>query len=314
MTNRRSTRDEDRNVRGALRASAVLTGFMLITLPLMPIQALLVAFAPSWARALPHWYHRKVCRIVGVRLHIEGEVPRDRPVLLISNHVSWLDIPVISAVAPVSFVAKKEVGGWPFVSWLARLQRSVYVDRTRRTSIGVTANAMIARLHAGDALVLFAEGTSSDGARVLPFRTSLFAAAKPTTVAEAAPPDAVVQTLALAYTHIHGLPLRRADRHMIGWYGDMEMGGHAWALLKSGPIDVRIRLGAPVPLHEFADRKALARHTEHQIRASVVELLRGRPVVVPAPPADPNGSGAATTRAPASVDRDESPLAPDSRV
>ena len=87
---------------------AVLAGFMGLTLPLMPVQALLVRISQPAARRFPHWYHRKVCRILGIRLHIEGDVPPG-PVLLVSNHTSWLDIPVLSAVAPVSFVAKSEV-------------------------------------------------------------------------------------------------------------------------------------------------------------------------------------------------------------
>ena len=84
-----------------------------------------------------------------------------------------------------------------------------------------------------------------------------------------------MQTLAIVYTHLHGLPLGRADRPLVGWYGDMEMGSHAWQLLKSGPLDVHIRLGTPVPLDAFADRKALARHSEGEVRAAVVQLLRG---------------------------------------
>ena len=145
----------------------------------MPVQALLLRVGSSGARAFPHWYHRQVCRLLGIRIHIDGAVVRDRPVLLVANHTTWLDIPVLSAVAPVSFVAKKEVGTWPFVSSLARLQRSVFVDRTRRTAVGQAAGEILARLAQGDTVVLFAEGTSSDGNRVLPFMTSLFAAAKP---------------------------------------------------------------------------------------------------------------------------------------
>ena len=98
---------------------------------------------------------------------------------LISNHVSWIDISVLSAVAPVSFVAKQEVASWPFVSWLAKLQRSVFIDRNRRSEVGDKANEILNRLAAGDHIVLFAEGTSSDGNSVIPFKTSLFAAAKP---------------------------------------------------------------------------------------------------------------------------------------
>ena len=268
-----------------LLAATRLACFMAFTLPLMPMQAALVQSWPHGARRFPHWYHRRVCRLLGIRVRVEGELAPGQPVLLIANHTSWLDIPVISAAAPVSFVAKKEVAAWPFVSWLARLQRTVFVDRTRRTSVGNTAGEMIERLATGDTLVLFAEGTSSDGNRVLPFKTSLLAAAKPTrgAIAEAGAADgaeaagvaAVVQTLAIVYTHLHGLPLGRADRYLVGWYGDMELARHAWALLQAGPLDVTVRLGDPVPLAQFADRKALARHSEGRVRAEVVDLLRG---------------------------------------
>jgi 1-acyl-sn-glycerol-3-phosphate acyltransferase len=259
-----------------LAAAGKLAGFLALTLPLMPVQAALVRLSPRAARRFPHWYHRRVCRLLGVRVRIEGALEPGVPVLLLANHASWLDIPVISAAAPVSFVAKKEVATWPFVSWLARLQRTVFVDRTRRTTVGETANEMIERLRCGDALVLFAEGTSSDGGRVLPFKTSLIAAAKPSKGAGGeAPHEAVVQTLAVAYTHLHGLPIGRADRPLIGWYGDMEMGGHVWQILKAGPIEVTVRFGAPIPLDDFPDRKALARHSETKVREEVVELLRG---------------------------------------
>lgn len=271
----------------ALRGGAVLAGFMALTLPLMPVQAALLRMSRGGARRFPHWYHRNVCRILGVRLTIEGEVAKDRPVLLVANHTSWLDIPVLSAVAPVSFVAKKEVGSWPFVSALARLQRTVFVDRTRRTAVGETAGEILERLAEGDAIVLFAEGTSSDGNRVLPFMTSLFAAAKPSSAVGAEPPDAVVQTLSLAYTRLHGIPLGRAERPMVGWYGDMEMLSHAWSLLKAGPLDVHIRLGPAVPLSAFADRKALARQSEAEVREHVVRILRCRnadePLTIAAP-------------------------------
>jgi 1-acyl-sn-glycerol-3-phosphate acyltransferase len=254
----------------------ILAGFTAMTVPLMPVQALLLKVSAQGARRFPHWYHKRVCRLLGIRLHIEGSVASGVPVLLISNHTSWLDIPVLSAVAPVSFVAKREVGTWPFVSALARLQRSVFVDRTRRSAVGEATGEIIDRLRAGDTVVLFAEGTSSDGNRVLPFRTSLFAAAKPSRALVGREHSACVQTLAIAYTRLHGVPLGRADRPRVGWYGDMELAGHAWELLKAGPLDVRIRIGRPVPLAAFADRKELARHTEMEVRRDLVELLRGR--------------------------------------
>lgn len=264
-----------------VRATALLVGFFALTVPLMPVQALLIALSPSGARRFPHWYHKRVCRLLGVRLHIEGEVAKGKSVLLVSNHVSWLDIPVLSAVAPLSFVAKKEVSRWPFVSALAKLQRTVFVDRERRSAVGATTNEMAERLKAGDTIVLFAEGTSSDGNRVLPFKTSLFAAAKTTAKTEQPARDVVVQTLALVYEKLHGVPLGRGGRPKVSWYGDMEMQSHAWQLLKAGPLDVTIRIGPPIALEAFHDRKDLARRTEAEVREQVVRILRGRPADEP---------------------------------
>ena len=279
-----------------LRAGSVLAGFTLLTVPLMPVQALLVRSGSGYARRLPHWYHRQVCRILGIRLHVEGAVARDKPVLFVANHTSWLDIPVLSAVAPLSFVAKKEVGTWPFVSSLARLQRTVFVDRERRASVGDTASEILERLAAGDNVVLFAEGTSSDGNRVLPFKTSLFAAAKPPERLGAKPPDAVVQTLSLVYTRLNGIPLGRHERPLVGWYGDMEMTGHAWKLLQSGTLDATVRLGPPVPLSEFADRKDLARKSEEEVRRGVVGILRAREAGAPIEVSDPPDEARRATR------------------
>src|SRR6476660_1453397 len=181
------------------RAWLVSAAFFAFTFPLMPLQLLFLWTGSRYARTFPNWYHRQVCRIVGIRLHIDGVVARERGVLLISNHVSWLDITVLSAVAPVSFLARRGVASWRFVSWPAKRQRSVFVDRNRRNEVGDKANEILDRLEAGDHVVLFAEGTSSDGNSVVPFKTGLFAAAKP--VGGRAMGDKVsAQTLALTYT------------------------------------------------------------------------------------------------------------------
>lgn len=280
------------------RAITLLSLFMVLTVPLMPVQAVLVRTSARGARRFPHWYHRQVCRLLGVHVTIEGAVENHQPVLLVSNHTSWLDIPVLSAVAPVSFVAKKEVGSWPFVSSLARLQRTVFVDRGSRQATGDTAGEILDRLSQGDTVVLFAEGTSSDGNRVLPFKTSLFAAVKPSRAIErpvetAAEPnrEPVVQMVAVVYTHLNGLPLGRGERPRVSWYGDMEMPPHAWALLGAGPLRVHVRVSEPVPLADYADRKALALSSERVVRSAVHGILRGRPadaalnVVEPAPEA-----------------------------
>lgn len=259
------------------RAFLLISAFALFTVPLMPVQLVLRAAGGEPARRFPHWYHRQVCRLLGVSVHTEGKVADDRPVLLVSNHVSWLDIPVLSAVAPISFVAKSEVAAWPFISWLAKLQNSVFVDRERPRLVHDTAREIVARLRRGDHIVLFAEGTSSDGNQVLPFKTSLFAAAKPRGDDAASIENGIyVQTIGLAYTHQYGLPLGRRGRPLVAWYGDMEIASHAWDLLKRGPLDVHVRIGEPVPLSDFADRKALASFTEEQVRDAVADILMPR--------------------------------------
>lgn len=268
-----------------VRAGLVLAAFFVLTVPLMPVQAAFLRLGlrgrRPWPRHFPHWYHRTLCRLLGVRLHVEGGLEPGAPTLLIANHVSWLDIPVLSAAAPVSFVAKREVSTWPFVKWLARLQRTIFVDRERRLTVGVTTGEIARRLALGDAIVLFAEGTSSDGNQVLPFRSALIGAAGIVPRGKTAPdgsepgrPAIEVRTLAIAYTHLHGLPLGRFQRPLVAWYGDMELGGHVWALLASGPLDVHIQIGPPVPLDRFADRKALAQHSEVEVRGMVAALLR----------------------------------------
>jgi len=265
-----------------IRAALILTLFFSFTIPLMPVQFLLLRLSARAARRFPHWYHRQVCRLLNIRLHVDGTLAQDNPVLIVANHVSWLDIPVLSALAPISFVAKKEVGTWPFIRWLAQLQRTVFVDRKRRGSVGGTADEITRRLRGGDIMVLFAEGTSSDGTHVLPFQSSLFAAIKPGKGQPRSTPDTpventdegiFVQTLAIAYTHIHGLPLSSRERPAVAWYGDMEMAGHAWQILKRGPIDVHIRLRAPAEMCDFADRKALSRQCETWVRADLAHLL-----------------------------------------
>ena len=172
-----------------LRAAARLSAFLALTLPLMLVQYFLITFGLPQAKTLPHRYHKLVCRLLGIRVKVIGSLDTARPALLVSNHVSWLDIPALSSAGPVCFVAKAEVSRWPFVSLLAKLQRTVFVDRTRRTLVKNKASEIADRLAQGDNIVLFAEGTSSDGNRVLPFRSSLFSAAclEPTATASKSP-------------------------------------------------------------------------------------------------------------------------------
>jgi 1-acyl-sn-glycerol-3-phosphate acyltransferase len=244
-----------------------LAGFALFTLPLMPVQQAFVWLWPAMARRFPMHYHRAVLRVLGVRLTVVGQPPARGPVLIVSNHVGWLDIVVLSALAPLSFIAKREVNAWPFFGTLARLQRTVFVDRERKTATGASRNQLQERLRAGDILVLFAEGTSSDGTRVLPFRSALFGAAEI--------PGVVVQPLTVAYVGHRNLPITRRLRPLYAWYGDMELPPHLWQALATGPIEVKVVVHPPLSVSVALDRKALCRRAETLVRRALVEALHG---------------------------------------
>src|SRR5690606_24235448 len=121
---------------GSLRAGVRLALFALHTLPLMPIQQALVSRGSPRAATLPWRYHQRNCRILGFEVHTHGRRSEARPTLFAANHISWIDIVVLSSLFPVSFVAKSEVGLWPFFGTLARLQRTVFVERrASRTAV-----------------------------------------------------------------------------------------------------------------------------------------------------------------------------------
>jgi 1-acyl-sn-glycerol-3-phosphate acyltransferase len=239
--------------------------FAALTLPLMPLQQVFVWFWPRMARAFPMHYHRLVCRILGIRVELSGKLPERGPLLVVSNHVSWLDIVVLSAVAPVSFVAKREVASWPFFSSLARLQRTVFVDRGRRHATASSRDDMRERLRAGDILVLFPEGTSSDGRRVLPFKSSFFGAAEIDGV--------LVQPVSIAYRSHRNLPMNRRLMPSYAWYGDMDLAPHLLEALAAGPVEAAVICHPPLSLSGELTRKALARHAEQQVRRGVALAL-----------------------------------------
>ena len=128
-----------------------------------------VGLGCRWVETLPAFYHRGCCRMLEFRVRLIGKPPAERPALFAANHVSYTDITILGSLIPGSFIAKAEVARWPFFGWLAKLQRTVFVDRKTRSS-AIQRDAISERLVAGDALILFPEGTSGDGNRPLPFR------------------------------------------------------------------------------------------------------------------------------------------------
>jgi 1-acyl-sn-glycerol-3-phosphate acyltransferase len=258
-----------------LRAFVRTVLFVSWTLLLMPLQFAALVVDRRAARRIPRYYHRVCCRFLGIRVLVRGEISRETPTLFICNHSSYLDIPVLSSVIEGSFVAKAEIAGWPFFGLLAKLQRSVFIER-RSSKAARHRDEIAERLAAGDNLFLFPEGTSTDGNRVRPFRSSLFAVAGREVDGHAL----CVQPVSIAYTRLDGIPLGRALRPLYTWYGEMDLAAHMWSMLGLGRLTVELEFHVPVRLPEFGSRKALARHCYELVAAGVAAANSGR-----APPA-----------------------------
>jgi lyso-ornithine lipid O-acyltransferase len=258
-----------------LRPPLVAAALVAMTLILIPFQWISIVLRAPTRRLIPVGYHRAVCALLGIRIRVIGQRTRAQPLLLVANHSSWLDVPVLTAVAPVVFVAKREVASWPLLGLLAKLQRSVFVDRERRHKT-LEVNAQIAqRLAAGDPVVLFGEGTSSDGNRVLPFRTALIGAAQDALAVATPGGGVMIQPLSIAYVGLDGLPLGRQHRPLAAWYGDMDFVSHLRGLLRHGALDVVVSWGEPILYLAGSDRKAVARSLESRVRGLTIAAQRG---------------------------------------
>lgn len=260
-----------------LKAGLLVFLLTLVSLVLIPLQWIAVRLRLPVQRHLPQIWHRIATRLVGIKVSEIGRPADDRPLLIAANHASWVDITVIGSLMPLSFIAKSEVSGWPVFGLFAKLQRTVFVNRTRRTETAQVADAIAERMGVGDAMVLFAEGTSNDGNCVLPFRSALLGAATRAVGSEETR-KVWVQPLSIAYQGFYGLPMGRAHRPHVAWYGDMELAGHLWSIFSRGALDVVVRWGDPVLVDRETDRKALTRKLEADVRAMTIASLMQKTV------------------------------------
>jgi 1-acyl-sn-glycerol-3-phosphate acyltransferase len=259
----------------------VYTPFMIVFIPIQFVWSRLRI--PGW-NIIPRWFHRLGAIFLGLKITVIGEPVQGRPTLIVSNHISWTDIIAIGSVADVTFVAKQEVSKWFFVGFMASLQRTLYVDRNRRSDARRTTREMGRRMADGGAVLLFAEGQSDVGTHVLPFRSALVGAAQHAMV-EAGAKEVLIQPLTVAYTRLQGLPVGRTDRNLIAWIKGKSVGENIREILTGGVKEVTIAFGEPMLLAEGADRKAVTKAAENEVRRMLVALNRGEQLPVPAKPA-----------------------------
>lgn len=259
------------------RALFIAAFFFTMTPLLISLQWVLTKLGlPGWGFIASNYY-RVLCALLRIRVRVNGAPTHDRAVLYVSNHVSWADIVVIGSLAPVAFVAKREVASWPLVGVTAKIQRTVFVDRTRRHQAAGAVADIVKRLKDGLSVVLFAEGTSSDGNRVLPFRSALLGALEE---ASAHAGNILIQPMSISYTGLHGIPMGRQHRPLVAWYGDLDFLPHIKAFIEQGAVDTIVSYGEAVPADIEIDRKAMTRQLESSVRGMLASALRGRPLAV----------------------------------
>jgi 1-acyl-sn-glycerol-3-phosphate acyltransferase len=247
-----------------------LLGFYLIG---APVQALARRRRWRLAEKIPPFFARCLCFLLGLRVVFDGAPLGAKPRMIVSNHVSWSDILVFASRETPCFVAKSEVAGWPILGAFARVQDTIFVKRDSRSDIAAVNAKMAQKMKAGEDVLLYGEGTSSDGGGVLAFKPSHFAAARDLLRLYPEVDAVTIQPAAIAYLAARGKKLDEEGRRALAWFGDADLAPHIWTVLKSAPVDCHVRFGEALEYRNTTDRKAIALETEVRVRALVESLV-----------------------------------------
>ena len=236
----------------------------LIILIIVPFQITLVLFNLKLRLYIPKIFHKFVLLVLGIKVNKIGEITRLRPLVLIGNHTSYLDIIVLGSLMPISFVAKEEIRGWFLFGFLAKMQNTIFIKRknykTLESIVKINEN-----INNNFALVLFPEGTTSSGKKILNFKTSLFNLFEGDSTLR-------LQNFSLCYTHVNTMPIDNRVRPQISWYGDMNMISHLTNLLKLSCINVTVVMH-PVFSTKNLNRKEISKFSHVQIKKGIDTAL-----------------------------------------
>ncbi len=253
-----------------LRSAAAALLFLLANAVLIPAYALCLGPARGWRRPIQILWCHIVCKLAGLRVRIIGTPSTTSPMLYVSNHVSYLDIAVLSRYLDGAYVAKGEVAQWPLFGMIARLTGTIFVSR-RVTEARAHRQQVRARLTAGSNLLIFPEGTSTDGSGVAPFKAALFDIID-ISISEIPLSEIPVhvQPISIAYTRaVDGTPLIGPNRALYCWYGDRTLIPHLLRMLGLPGAEVALHFHSAVRAAHFPNRKALARHCQQQVAAGI---------------------------------------------
>ncbi|WP_066780792.1 lysophospholipid acyltransferase family protein [Sphingomonas sp. CCH5-D11] len=234
-------------IRLILRVAALVLALLLA----VPLHLLwrLVRLPSPW----PKWFLGSVARIIGARRRTIG-TPLRRDVVFVSNHLSWMDIPILAGRNGSAFVAKAELRAVPLVGWLCTLNGTIFVRREDRMAVADQINALRDALAEAWAITIFPEGTTGDGKALLPFKAALLAVLDPP------PPGVMVQPVRIDYGPATA---------ELAWVGDEPGTSHALRVLRRrGSFAATIHFCDPFDPHEFPGRKAIAAEARARIAAA----------------------------------------------
>ncbi len=210
--------------------------------------------------------------IAGVHLQTTGEYSLERPMLLVSNHISYLDVLILSSVMPVRFTPKSEIAKWPVIGDISRLCGAVFIDR-RPSMIGKMREQLKAALLEGKIISLFPEATTGDGIHMLPFKAGFFSLAEE----DFGEKGLVIQPAAITYTKIRKLPIDRTQWPDIAWYGDMDLMPHLMHVFSLGPVDAEVIFLPPIHVTKDDNRKDLAMRCQQSIEEAIEQVRSRQP-------------------------------------
>lgn len=255
----------------ALGGILKIAGFFALILFFVPIALVHKRLHPQDPFKISCRFHSLVLRILGIRLRLYGEPSTVSPVLFVANHVSYLDVIALGSLLPASFIAKSEVAGWPLFGFLAKVQNTIFIER-RSTRAADQRTQLQDLLAQKQNLILFPEGTSSDGLRVLPFKSSLFSAVEDS----ASSARITVQPVSITCTQLDGFPMLREDRALYAWYGDMTLMPHLWDVFKRGHFTLDIIFHEPLTTEDMPNRKVLAAACQERVASGIEQSLSGK--------------------------------------
>ncbi len=232
--------------------------FVLFSVLLLFVILFLGKTIPFLGKWMPVIFHKLLIWLLSIRIEFEGEINKSNDCsLFVSNHLSYLDIPILGSVYPVRFVAKSEVENWVLFGFLAKLGRTIFISRKRSDSFD-QKNKIFKSLSSNEKIFIFPEGTTSDGNRVLDFKSSSFSALEGQ--------NSIIQPIVLVYSDLNGIPINRWLRPLIAWYGDMDLKPHLSTIAHLKPIKARLIYLDKVNAKNFSNRKDLSKYLENKIK------------------------------------------------